>query len=398
LKDYAGLEEVRMSPESVDQKVAWLDEQQRKQTALFKDLSGRVESLEQTVQMYGRTLKELSADLARLGALAARINKFDEAMSRHRQEISHQLSLAEDRRSDKEKQLDQLHRADQEQTAKALDGFRGELLKLDAVQEWLAGRRDEEMRLTRLYDALSKQVASLAASDEDRSRQIGALQSTTSADGRRIADLQAEVSDLRVRSEGIRGAQDVVDDSIRRLDVKLADLAAGERERKEIQTLWIEQQGLRMVEVEKAWSDQQRAFAEMARQAEEAATRAAVYEDTHRSLSQLKAELAESLELTERRSAELVELQRLGEDRLKSEWGRFQADDLKRWNTFKLTADEQWREHERNHDKQEAERRKALASVLGMTEDMAVLRQAQEQGLSEMLNALQQWFRMLERD
>lgn len=57
------------------------------------------------------------------------------------------------------------------------------------------------------------------------------------------------------------------------------------------------------------------------------------------------------LDRLERRITEIGEVQRIAEDRIKSDWLVFQADDMKRWNTYQLTYDEQWREHERLHEK-----------------------------------------------
>ncbi len=76
-----------------------------------------------------------------------------------------------------------------------------------------------------------------------------------------------------------------------------------------------------------------------------------MYEETYRGLRQLRDDLAQLMERTERRINEVTEMQRLAEDRLKHEWTSFLAEDSKRWNGHKLTLDEQWREHARGHEK-----------------------------------------------
>jgi hypothetical protein len=65
----------------------------------------------------------------------------------------------------------------------------------------------------------------------------------------------------------------------------------------------------------------------------------------------LKSELDEVVQRLERRINEITEMQGLVGDRLKQDWSSFQMDDQKRWSTYKLTADEQWRDHNRLHDK-----------------------------------------------
>ncbi len=377
--------------DTLEQKLAWLEDQRRKDADQLRSLTARLEALEGMGATYGRQLQEISAELARLAALAVRIVKVDEALAKHRQEVAHQLGLAEERRSDREKQLEQMRRSEREETARSLEAMRQELLKLNAVEEWLLGRRDEETRLSRIHDSLAKQVNAFVAQDEVRRRSIESLETTQNADTRKLAELQAEASDLRVRNEGLRGTIDVLEDGIRRLDIRLTDLTASERERREMQTLWIEQQGLRMVEIDKGWKDQERKFGAMEKQAAELVERAAAYEETQRSMVQVRLEVQAALEMMQRRAGEIGELQRLGDERLKGEWARFQADDQKRWNTYRLTAEEQWREHLRRHEKAAGEIEGAAASLTMLQQNVESLEESQMQALSELLTALQHW-------
>ncbi len=377
--------------DTLEQKLAWLEDQRRKDADQLRSLTARLEALEGMGAGHTRQLQETSAELARLAALAVRIGKADEALAKHRQEVAHQLGLAEERRSDREKQLEQTRRSEREETARSLEAMRQELLKLNAVEEWLLGRRDEETRLSRIHDSLAKQVNAFVAQDEVRRRSIESLETTQNADTRKLAELQAEASDLRVRNEGLRGTIDVLEDGIRRLDIRLTDLTASERERREMQTLWIEQQGLRMVEIDKGWKDQERKFGAMEKQAAELVERAAAYEETQRSMVQVRLEVQAALEMMQRRAGEIGELQRLGDERLKGEWARFQADDQKRWNTYRLTAEEQWREHLRRHEKAAGEVEGAAASLTMLQQNVESLEESQMQALSELLTALQHW-------
>ena len=377
--------------DTLEQKLAWLEDQRRKDADLLRSLTARLDPLEGTGATHGRQLQEISAELARLSALAVRIGKVDEALSKHRQEVAHQLGLAEERRSDREKQLEQTRRSEREETARALETFRQELLKLNAVEEWLIGRREEEARLSRVHDSLAKQVDGLVTQDGLRQRSIESLEMTQNAETRKIAELQAEASDLRVRNEGLRGTIDVLEDGIRRVEIRLTELTASERERRELQTLWIEQQGLRMVEIDKGWKDQERKFLAMEKQAMELAERAAAYEEMQRTMVQLRLEVQAGLEMMQRRSGEIAELQRLGDERLKGEWARFQTDDQKRWNTYRLTTEEQWRDHLRRHEKAADEIEGAASTLARLEQEMESLEESQLQALSELLTALQHW-------
>jgi chromosome segregation ATPase len=377
--------------DTLEQKLAWLEDQRRKDADLLRSLTARLDGLEGSSATHGRQVQEITSEISRLTALATRISKVDEALSKHRQEVAHQISLAEERRTDREKQIEQARRSEREDTARALETFRQELLKLTAVEEWLIGRRDEEMRLSRIHDSLAKQVEGLVGQDEHRRRALESLHAAQAADARKIADLQAEASDLRVRNEGMHGSMDVLEDGIRRLEIRLTDLTASERERQELQTLWIEQQGLRMVEIDKGWKDQERKFTAMQRWAAELEERAASYEETQRGLVQLRLDVQAALEMNQRRGAELAELQRLGDERIKAEWARFQGDDQKRWNTYRLTTEEQWRDHLRRHEKAAGEIEGAATALARLQSEVELLQEGEMQALGELLTALQHW-------
>jgi len=133
----------------------------------------------------------------------------------------------------------------------------------------------------------------------------------------------------------------------------MSEILAGENERRETLTLWIEKQDRKLMDFERSWNDWEKRFAEFETKAEDLDGRILIYEETHRSLKQMQSELEETLERLERRINEVTEMQRLAEDRNKHEWSSFQADDQKRFNTMKLTTDERWREHNRHHEKSE---------------------------------------------
>jgi hypothetical protein len=143
---------------------------------------------------------------------------------------------------------------------------------------------------------------------------------------------------------------DALKDGSRSLDVRVSELISAESERSEGQARWIERQELSNVEFENVWKKWGRRFEAIEQQADAFDDRLAAYEEMHRALKQMRTELGELMERLERRITEVSEMQRLSDNRMKHEWSSFQAEDLKRWNTYKLTGDELWREHNRLHE------------------------------------------------
>jgi hypothetical protein len=113
---------------------------------------------------------------------------------------------------------------------------------------------------------------------------------------------------------------------------------------------------------------------------------------------QLRLEVQASLEMMQRRAGEIAELQRLGDERLKGEWARFQADDQKRWNTYRLTAEEQWRDHTRRHEKAAGDVEGTATSLARLEQELEALEQSQMEALSELLTAFQHWASTMDRN
>ena len=184
---------------------------------------------------------------------------------------------------------------------------------------------------------------------------------------------------------------EAVKDVNRSLEVRISELMSAEAERAEGQARWIERQELSIVDFENTGKKWGRRFDAIEQQATAFDERLAAYEEMHRALKQMRTELGELMERLERRITEVSEMQRLGENRMKHEWSSFQADDLKRWNTYKLTSDELWREHNRLHD-QLADQYASFSEDLGQAvQNVRQLMDADRMRLGEIMAMAREW-------
>lgn len=340
-----------MEPGLIEQRLAWLEEQHAKAVQHASKVAERVHDLEAAVAKVSRQGQELSADVSRVTAAASRLQQFEDSLHKHRQEVSRLLGESEERRSAKEKSLHQLRAGETEETGRALAEIRMDLGLLGEVQLSLEARRDEELRITRTLDSLRKQLEVLMARDGDRAEALASLEDGRRQEANRSAEAQAELAAHRERLEGLTVQAELLEDNARRVETRLSELKSSEGERQQLQGLWLEQQNLRQAEQDRTWRDWERRFQSFEKRSGEIDERILAYEETYRGLRQLRDDLAQLMERTERRINEVTEMQRLAEDRLKHEWTSFLAEDSKRWNGHKLTLDEQWREHARGHEK-----------------------------------------------
>ena len=340
-----------MEPGLIEQRLAWLEEQHAKAVQHATKVAERVHNLEDAVAKVSRQGQELSADVSRVTAAASRLQQYEDTLHKHRQEVSRLLGESEERRSAKEKSLLLMRAAETEETGRALAEIRMDLGLLGEVQQSLEARRDEELRITRTLDSLRKQLEVLMARDGDRAEALASLDDGHRQEAKRSAEAQADLSAQRERIEGLTVQAEQLEDQSRRVETRLSELVSSEGERQQLLGLWLEQQNLRQAEQDRTWRDWERRFLSFEKRSGEIDERILAYEETYRGLRQLRDDLAQLMERTERRINEVTEMQRLAEDRIKHEWTSFLAEDSKRWNGHKLSLDEQWREHARGHEK-----------------------------------------------
>ncbi len=386
-----------MDEQQVETRFEWIEDERRKDKAETKQKLDKIGDVEKVLGTQSEQIKDLTSEVTRLAALTTRIHQMDETLSKHRIEVSKQLDIAEERRTAKEKQNEELRKVDQRSTASALDDIRTELSKLTQIEQTLENRREEEIRISKALGKLELHVESLTHKIDEFDRSVAGFEDGRSKDNRRIMEVENELGDLRKGLDRTRGDLEAVDDRARRNETRNAELVASEKERLDAQHAWIENQGMKLVEFDKEWQEWEKRFNSIEELATDFDERLNIYEDTYRSLLKMKTELDRVIEKLERRITEVSEMHRLAEDRNKQEWSSFQADDMKRWNTFKLSSDEQWREHDRRHEKLQDALEELSSDSTRLIQVYETLKETDRIRLSELVSTLREWLAEIER-
>jgi len=339
----------RLETEQIDKRVTWLDEQRRRDAEELTRLEERLEAVDQSAGQQAQQLRDLVGEVARIAALEARVRQYDDTIARHRSEILQQIETQDERRIAREKQLESLRTIDQRKVEEEVDELRNRLKELDRINETLDARKREELRISRALDGIEKRVDQADAAIENETRLVVGISEAREKEFQRINELESRTSAFAKRADELRGLIDSSEDQLRKLATRAEIVEISEKELRQSQMLWTEQQSARLAEFERAWNAWEKRFAEFEIQSEELQERIESYEETHRALRLLRDELEAVVERLDRRIAEVSEIQRLSEDRFKQEWSTFQADEHKRWSSFKLSSEEQWKEHDRQH-------------------------------------------------
>lgn len=386
-----------MDEQQVEKRFKWIDEERRKDKVDTKRALDKIGDLEKLLGTQSEQIKELTSEVTRLAALAIRIHQMDETLSKHRIEVSKQLEIAEERRTAKEQQNEELRKTEQRSAASTLDDIRTDLSKLTQIEQTLENRREEEIRISKVLGKLELHVENLTNKTDEFDRSVAGFEDGRAQDNRRVMEVEHELEDLRKGLDRARGDIEAVDDRARRNEIRNAELTASEKERLDAQLAWIENQGMKLVEFEKEWQNWEKRFDAIEQLSADFDERLKIYEDTYRALLKMKTELDRVIEKLERRITEVSEMHRLAEDRNKQEWSSFQADDMKRWNTFKLSSDEQWREHDRRHEKLQDELEELSTNSTRLIQNYEALKETDRIRLSELVSTMREWLAEIER-
>ena len=385
-----------MDQKQIEKRLKWLDEQRIKDSEQVQALHDRNIYLEESIEKFDQKIMGLSDETSRAAALAARIHQMDDALAKHRTEISRQLKDVEERRTEKEKSLEVLRKTDQKGISQKLDKVRKELLRLEKLEHLLENRRKEEIRINKELNSVKEKQEKEFEAYETEKRTTVSLSENQKQVGKRLTKAESLLERYKKGIDGTKARVESLESLYHRLEVRSNEFQASEKERRELQELWMESQGLTILEFEKTLKEWGQSHSAFEKRAEAIDERMIAYEETHRNLKQMQSDLEEVIERLERRITEVGEMQRLAEDRMKHNWGEFQSEDHRRWSTYTLTMDERRNEHTRLHDKLRSESDEISANLSNGLERLGEIEVSDRRRLAEMLSTLREWMTELD--
>lgn len=386
-----------MKDEEIQKRLEWLDEERRKDKNTLAALQDQLKAFEEAFAAAQNTIKGLTADVSRLLAQQERLEQFDLALSKHRQEIKRILDEQEEKLASREQEATKLRRLEVEGISDKLDDLRKEISVITEIRQTLDARMAEETRQKRQLDEINRALETLKQGEDERKRALRRVEDARNQDTKRLTDLIGEVSALSKRLEEHRGRSEVVTDNLRRVELRLEELLAAEESRRKAQEAFQKEQTLLTAQREKTWRSWETRFQSIEEMAKELAARLESLSLAERDVRQAQKEFEEMTERMERRIHEVTEMQRLNEDRTRQEWVQFKAEDQKRWANYTVTQEELQKDTERQLDKI----RDRLSNVEDLLQDLSdMIHQLDQQtvrGLQSMLTLLRDWLTEYER-
>lgn len=340
-----------MEMEQIVKRIEWLDDERRKDKNTIATLENRLLNLEGGLPALNQQVKELSGEITRISTSLARFDQIESNLVQLRVDLSRNLDAVEKMRMDHERETDKTRRVELEGINKAIGDVRKGLEPIPELKKSIQARTEEEYRLGTLIEEMGQKIVEGRRSDEEYKRSQRLLEEGQRQDNKRLTDLQGEVSALRKRADEQRGKIDLANDQVHKIEARLSEVFTSENDRKQTQASFIEKQTLIQVERERTWKEWLVRFEAVEKQASGLDAQLQTLDATHRSVKRSQDALDDVTQKIERRTNEITEMQRLSEDRFRSDWTAFKADDQKRWTNYTIAHEEQQSDIDKQFDK-----------------------------------------------
>jgi chromosome segregation ATPase len=385
-----------MEFEQIGKRLEWLDEQQRRNKSDLVNLGERLTSIETSVNALTQQFKTLSQGLAEIAPATARINLFDQMMTKQRTDLGKMVESTEKNTIRREQELSKLYHTELETLRKTITQL-GRTIDPEDIYEKLKAHTREEQRLNLgLKDVLAS-VETVAAQSKEILLAQKAMEEPRRQDAKRLADLQGEIASVRKRADDVREKTTLHADSIRNLENRISELLETETGRREEQATFLAQQAMVLVDRDRGWKEWQEQYEVFKDQAKNMDVQVVALDDSIRAAKRAQDTYNDLNQKLERRIAEVGEMQRLAEDRIRQEWVSFKAEEQKRWTSHSLSQEEAMRDLRKNMDKLE-HRATALDDAAQTLQDqLQQTTETTEKQMQELMNVANEWLVSYER-
>jgi chromosome segregation ATPase len=331
-------------------RLEWLDSERRKDKNRISAIEERFqEVLSENIQLKAQ-IKDLETEIAQYTNVHSKIELVDGRVSQLKVDAFRAIDEKDKNHAEREKEIDSARRNGIDAINRTLAEMRKSIEPLQDIRKTLIARNEDAFRLSRMIEEVGARVDVVAMDKDEYARFQKTVEENRRLDAKKVMDIQTELSAYRKRIEDMRGRVDLVNDSIQKLDQRMNELMSAENERKQSVTAFQEKQSLINLEYEKTWQDWKAAFDDIIVKAAGLDTQLSNLENTHRSVKRSQDTLDEVTHRFDRRTNELIEMQRLMEEKLRQEWATFKTDNQKRWSNYSLGQDEIHAEYQRGID------------------------------------------------
>jgi chromosome segregation ATPase len=386
-----------MEIEQIEQRLAWLEEERRKDKAQISLLENRIVQMESDLAKARKEIGAVQDAAAKWKLVNTRIDQLDTQITRVGHDLSRLSEAMQNNRVEVETGVLKKLGQEMEANSKAIQDIRKAFLGLQDYKK-LQKQQDNELgllnqRLTQMDQKLADNQLAF-----DRYQQAIKLQEEIrKQDTKRVTDIQGEVTAYRKRLDDLRAKLEVVAEGLRTTDTRQNEVIATETERRQNQVAFMEKFNQQQVERDRTWREWQGLIDQVIKNGSTIAEQFQNLEDTLRSVRRAREQLEAGNQKIDRRINEVTEMHRLNEEHFRQEWNNFKADDQKRWSNYSLILDEHQNEQDRKGDR--ADKRLLHLEDLSqeLNDRLTGIQNEEEKKLQQMVTLAHEWLATYER-
>ncbi len=366
------------------QQLKWMEDERRKDRAQIATLQEKIAGQAHEIDELSRRLRDIDGLLKSAQAAIARLQQPDKIMEEFKTDLGALISRQEDDFKKAQREGERLRVLAVESLQRQITEVKQELPRIGKLEDELPNRRAEEKRLSELMQRLQPQIAAAMQLVEERTRGVPYLEEGRRQDVKRLLATEQELIGQLKKIDALAGRQQIMEDALGRIPPRFEPI------------------GVRLAEHDKQLDDlrsgdfrlqqQTKAFETTLNQVRDQVVDYTTVLNKLREQAlvnqRAETELNNFQESLRMRVAELSEVERLFEERVKRQFEEFLAEFEKRWSRLEPRIEERWHEHERvHHDLND--RLEAVEATPGpLNDELDALRTEHEKMVQAFVNAI----------
>jgi chromosome segregation ATPase len=366
------------------QQIKWMEDERRKDKAQIATLQERISGQALEIAELSRHLHEMDTMLKAAQALAARLAGIDRVLEEFKIDVVATINRLDDDRKKSERETERIRTLSIETMQRQINELKMEVPRLNKMEEEMSTRRAEEKRLAELMQRMQPQIEASVQLVEERTRGVPYLEEGRRQDLKRLLSVEQGNIDQLKKLDLLAGKLQVLEDALGKVTLRFeaitARLSDHDKQLDELRALdfRLQQQGKSFEATLNQLRDQVVDYTGVLTKLREQAL----------VNQRAEAELNAFQEALRMRVAELGEVERMFEERVKKQFEDFLAEFEKRWGKLIPHIDERWHEHERAHRTQDERLERAEAAPAPLQEQVTMLRSDHDKFLQAFIEAV----------
>ena len=380
-----------MENSDLSKRLDGMEKENRLQKDINEKLKKQIDELQIDLKTSSNETKELTSELTQLKILVAKVDDFGRMLSDYKTEINKEMDAQDKRFSRTEKDLQQKRDLEIERLNKNYELLRNEINTISSVEKKIPGLIEQINRMAKSVNEAHVKVDQVSKIEENYQRIVSENSLFRQSNDKKHNEVSVQLDGMQFHVDELRGKSQLVNDNIKKNELRLNEISASEVERRENQDRFMEKINLSMLEHDKSIVELDSILKEIEIIKDTFAEQVREVEVSARLTESSRNQYRDLIDKLDRRINEITEIQRIGEDRFRQEWSSFKAEDQKRWSNYLLSQDERQNERTRKVDKLVGKQDSIEDSLIILRDKVSVLTELSEKRLQSLLSLSREW-------